>query len=285
VKVDELVAAAPSDLLEERLRSLDEGQRRGEDALGRVGSELAGLREEASAKLGEGESVIDGVRTLMTDVGRLSDTLAELGAGTNEELLTGHLERLDARLDAVGNAVPADQLASLGEGQRRGQEVLERLFSELAALRDQTDARLDSELAALRDHTDARLDAIVSAEAERSKAFAGELEAVAAVLEGVGTGLEERGAGRHRELAERLERLSARIEELSAVVPADELVNRIDVLGEAQRRAENTLERLVAELEPGRDEAQAAPVPTELAGVSPDTRPQKKEKKKKKKKH
>ena len=97
----------------------------------------------------------------------------------------------------------------------------------------------------------------------------------------MGAGLEERGAGRDGELAAQVERLSAKIGELSVDTAADQLAGRIDSLAEAQRRTENTLERLLAELAVGREPAETQPGPADFAVKSSDGSRAKKNKKKK----
>ena len=116
VKVDELVAATPTDRLEERIASLDQGQRREEDVLGRVVAEMAALREDARALHGKSET--DVAREVAAQVERFSAMISEPGAPPDEHL-TGQLERLAARFDELVAAVPWDQIRSLGEGQRR----------------------------------------------------------------------------------------------------------------------------------------------------------------------
>ena len=180
-RVEELAAAVPLD----ELGSLGEGQRRAEEVLGRVVSEFAGLREEADAKL-------DAIaRCRRRRRGARGSVRSVVGSGRG-----------------VAAAVPLDELGSLGEGQRRAEEVLGRVVSEFAGLREEADAKLD---------------------------------AIAHVV------------GADGELAARFDRLSARVEELAAAVPLDELGS----LGEGQRRAEEVLGRVVSEFAGLREEADA----------------------------
>ena len=115
------------------------------------------------------------------------DRRARVGVGG----LAAEIERLSVRLDELVPAVPSHQIGALGEGQRRGEEL----------------GRLVSELALLREESDARFGEIASAEAATARVSADELAALAAALRGC-RGHEERAVARDRELTEQVERLS-----------------------------------------------------------------------------
>ena len=174
--------------LSDQLGALGEGQRR-EELLDRLVLELAGLREEADARL---------------------EAIARVARGDGE--LAGQVERLSARFDELVAAVSSDRLGSLDEGQRREEEILARLVGELAGLREETSAKLE--------------------------AIAGSV-------------------GGDEEVSAQVARLSVKVDELVAATPTDRLEERIASLDQGQRREEDVLGRVVAEMAALREDARA----------------------------
>ena len=219
---------------------------------------LASLIEDLTAKLDAMQSRGDG--DVAAQVRRLSVKIDELALAPLD--LAAQVERLSVRFEELVLAVPSDEIGALGEGHRRGEEILGRLVSELARLREENDARFGE---------------IASAEAATARVSAEELAALAAAFEGVAAGYEERAVSRDRELTERVERLLDRMGKLAAGALTGQLVARIDALADAQRRGEEALERLLTNGATASERVEATSSPTDLAADPSGALPAKKE--------
>ena len=157
-------------------------------------------------------------------------------------------EQAGARLDAIAAA----QEAVAGRGSAAEFEAFAGVVEGVGAGLEASVAERDRELTGQFERLSARLDEVVDGRdgelVSRIEGLSSRFDELAALHEQTGSRFEASAAGRNREFTGLFERLSAQVGELVAAGQAEELVERIASLVEAQGLGEEVLGRLVSEV-------------------------------------